>query len=104
LFLPADKLGSLLAGAYEEPERSIIVAEALHAIIGHRRKGAPFTVEAGIVRVADALDLARGRSPVGVATGRCGWRSRCPTAPASTRSTSCWPPSCAAQGSKSTSR
>ncbi len=64
LFLTADKLGSLLATAYEEPERSIIVAESLHAIIGHRRKGAPFTLEAGIVRVADALDMARGRSRV----------------------------------------
>jgi len=64
LFLTADKLGSLLAGAYEEPERSVIVAETLHAIIGHRRKGKPFTIEAGIVRVADALDMARGRSRV----------------------------------------
>jgi uncharacterized protein len=64
LFLTADKLGSLLAGAYDEPERSILVAETLHAIIGHRRRGDPFTVEAGIVRVADALDMARGRSRV----------------------------------------
>src|SRR2546421_796338 len=64
LFLTADRLGELLAGAYEEPERSIVVSEALHAIIGHRRKGAPFTVEAGVVRVADALDMARGRSRV----------------------------------------
>ena len=64
LFLTADKLGSLLAQAYEEPERSIIVAETLHAIIGHRRSGNPFTIEAGIVRVADALDMARGRSRV----------------------------------------
>jgi metal-dependent HD superfamily phosphatase/phosphodiesterase len=64
LFLTADKLGSLLADAYDEPERSIIVAEALHAIIGHRRRGEPFTIEAGIVRVADALDMARGRSRV----------------------------------------
>ncbi len=64
LFLTADKLGSLLAAAYEEPERTIIASEALHAIIGHRRRGAPFTVEAGIVRVADALDMARGRSRV----------------------------------------
>jgi metal-dependent HD superfamily phosphatase/phosphodiesterase len=55
---------SLLAGVYGEPERSIVVAEALHAIIGHRRRGDPFTVEAGIVRVADALDMARGRSRV----------------------------------------
>jgi metal-dependent HD superfamily phosphatase/phosphodiesterase len=64
LFLTADKLGSLLADAYDEPERSIIVAEALHAIIGHRRRGEPFTIEAGIMRVADALDMARGRSRV----------------------------------------
>jgi metal-dependent HD superfamily phosphatase/phosphodiesterase len=64
LFLTADKLGALLATAYQEPERTIIASEALHAIIGHRRKGAPFTIEAGIVRVADALDMARGRSRV----------------------------------------
>ncbi len=69
LFLTADKLGSLLADSYEEPERSIIVAEALHAIIGHRRQGAPQTVEAGIVRVADALDMARGRSRVPFESG-----------------------------------
>jgi metal-dependent HD superfamily phosphatase/phosphodiesterase len=64
LFLTADKIGTLLEDVYEEPERSIIAAETLHAIIGHRRQGAPFTVEAGIVRVADALDMARGRSRV----------------------------------------
>jgi metal-dependent HD superfamily phosphatase/phosphodiesterase len=64
LFLTADKLGELLDGVYEEPERSVVLAEAMHAIIGHRRAGAPFTVEAGIVRVADALDMARGRSRV----------------------------------------
>ena len=70
LFLTADKLGSLLSEAYEEPERSIVVSEALHAIIGHRRKGNPFTIEAGIVRVADALDMARGRSRVPFEAGR----------------------------------
>ncbi|MGB2711226.1 MAG: HD domain-containing protein [Conexibacter sp.] len=64
LFLAAGKLGTLLEGVYEEPERSIVVAEALHAIIGHRRRGEPFTIEAGIVRVADALDMASGRSRV----------------------------------------
>ena len=64
LFLTADKLGTLLADAYDEPERSIIVSESLHTIIGHRSDGAPFTIEAGIVRVADALDMARGRSRV----------------------------------------
>ncbi len=70
LFLSADKLGPLLGRAYEEPERTVIVSEALHAIIGHRRQGAPFTIEAGIVRVADALDMARGRSRVPFESGR----------------------------------
>ena len=62
LFLTADTIDRLLAAAYEEPERTIIASEVLHAIIGHRRDGRPLTVEAGIVRVADALDMARGRS------------------------------------------
>ena len=70
LFLAADKLGDLLAASYAEPERSVIVAEAMHAIIGHRRRGDPFTLEAGIVRVADALDLAKGRSRVPFEAGR----------------------------------
>jgi hypothetical protein len=69
LFLAADKLGSLLAGGYDEPERTVVVSETLHAIIGHRRNGAPFTIEAGIVRVADALDMARGRSRVPFESG-----------------------------------
>jgi uncharacterized protein len=64
LFLAADVLPRLLEGCYDEPERSVIAAEALHAIIGHRRRGEPITIEAGIVRVADALDMAEGRSRV----------------------------------------
>jgi metal-dependent HD superfamily phosphatase/phosphodiesterase len=64
LFLAADKLPSLLDGIYEEPEKSVIAAEALHAIIGHRRRGDPMTLEAGVVRVADALDMEQGRSRV----------------------------------------
>jgi hypothetical protein len=64
LFLAADKLGELLHAIYEEPERSVIAAEALHAIIGHRRRGEPLSIEAGVVRVADALDMAEGRSRV----------------------------------------
>jgi uncharacterized protein len=70
LFLAADKLGDLLASSYDEPERSVVVAEAMHAIIGHRRRGDPFTLEAGVVRVADALDMAEGRSRVPFEGGR----------------------------------
>jgi metal-dependent HD superfamily phosphatase/phosphodiesterase len=70
LFLAADKLPSLLANAYREPERSVIVAEALGAIIGHRRRGEPITFEAGVLRVADALDMEQGRSRVPFEEGR----------------------------------
>jgi uncharacterized protein len=70
LFLAAMKLPSLLAGAYDEPERSVVAAEAMHAIIAHRRRGDPLTLEAGIVRVADALDMAQGRSRVPFEAGR----------------------------------
>ena len=70
LFLTADTIDGLLATVYEEPERTIIASEVMHAIIGHRRDGRPFTVEAGIVRVGDALDMARGRSRVEFESGR----------------------------------
>jgi metal-dependent HD superfamily phosphatase/phosphodiesterase len=64
LFLTADKLGTLLEGIYEEPERTIVLSEAMHAVISHRSRGNPFTIEGAIVRVADALDMAKGRSRI----------------------------------------
>jgi uncharacterized protein len=72
LFLAERKLRELLADVYDEPERAVVVAEALHTIIGHRRRGQPYTLEAGVVRVADALDMAQGRSRVPVDAGRMG--------------------------------
>jgi metal-dependent HD superfamily phosphatase/phosphodiesterase len=68
LFLAADHLDTLLAGIYEEPERTIVASEAMHAIIGHRKGGRPLTLEAGVVRVADALDMEHGRSRVAMET------------------------------------
>jgi metal-dependent HD superfamily phosphatase/phosphodiesterase len=70
LFLAADKLSDLLERCYDEPERSLIAAEAMHAVIAHRRRGDPLTLEAGIVRVADALDMAQGRSRIPFESGR----------------------------------
>jgi metal-dependent HD superfamily phosphatase/phosphodiesterase len=72
LFLAERKLRELLGDAYDDPERTVVVAESLHAIIGHRRRGEPYTVEAGVVRVADALDMAHGRSRLPVETGQVG--------------------------------
>jgi metal-dependent HD superfamily phosphatase/phosphodiesterase len=68
LFLAADLLDDLLADVYDDPERTIVASEVLHAIIGHRRGGRPLTLEAGIVRVADALDMEHGRSRVSLET------------------------------------
>ncbi len=73
LFLAERKLRELLADVYRDPaERAVIVAESLHAIIGHRRRGEPYTVEGGVVRVADALDMAHGRSRLPVEAGQMG--------------------------------
>jgi uncharacterized protein len=72
LFLAERKLRELLADVYDEPERTVVTSETLHAIIGHRRRGEPYTLEAGVVRVADALDMAQGRSRLPVDAGRVG--------------------------------
>lgn len=72
LFLAERKLRELLGPVYDDPERTVVIAEALHAIIGHRRRGEPYTVEAGVVRVADALDMAHGRSRIPVEAGQVG--------------------------------
>jgi uncharacterized protein len=70
LFLAADRLQLLLDEIYDEPELTVVVSEALHTVIGHRRRGDPLTTEAGVVRVADALDMASGRSRVPFESGR----------------------------------
>ena len=73
LFLAERKLRELLAEVYRDPaERTVVIAESLHAIIGHRRRGEPYTVEGGVVRVADALDMAHGRSRLPVEAGQMG--------------------------------
>jgi metal-dependent HD superfamily phosphatase/phosphodiesterase len=64
LFLAEPKMRELLDGIYEEPDLTVIVSEVLQAIISHRADGEPLTVDAGIVRVADALDMAKGRSRI----------------------------------------
>ena len=51
-------------------ERTIVISEVLHAIIAHRSDGTPYTVEAGIVRIADALDMSEGRSRIPYQAGK----------------------------------
>src|SRR5215217_6776728 len=70
LFLAEPKMRELLAGIYEEPDVTVICSEVLQAITSHREYGKPLTLEAGIVRVADALDMAQGRSRIPFEHGR----------------------------------
>jgi metal-dependent HD superfamily phosphatase/phosphodiesterase len=75
LFLAEPKLRELLAGSYEEPDLTVIVSEVLQGIISHRSDGQPLTLEAGILRVADALDMEQGRSRIAFERGRVGIHS-----------------------------
>jgi metal-dependent HD superfamily phosphatase/phosphodiesterase len=70
LFIAHDKLRELLADIYPVPARRVMISETLHAIIAHRSDGRPLTLEAGIVRVADALDMAKGRSRIPFEAGQ----------------------------------
>jgi metal-dependent HD superfamily phosphatase/phosphodiesterase len=75
LFLSEPKLRELLAGIYEEPDLTVVVSEVLQGIISHRSDGQPLTLEAGILRVADALDMEQGRSRIAFERGRVGIHS-----------------------------
>lgn len=55
---------SLLAPIYEEPRLTIMVSETLHAVVSHRSDETTYTLEAGVVKVADALDMTQGRSRI----------------------------------------
>ena len=69
LFIAHHKLDELLKGIYEPRVATVLKSEVLHAIIAHRSGGRPLTMEAGVVRVADALDMAKGRSRIPFAAG-----------------------------------
>jgi metal-dependent HD superfamily phosphatase/phosphodiesterase len=75
LFLAEPKVRELLDGIYEEPELTVVCSEVLQGIISHRSDGEPLTLEAGILRVADALDMEQGRSRIAFERGRVGIHS-----------------------------
>ena len=75
LFLAEPKLRELLEGIYDEPDRTVIVSEVLQAITSHRADGEPLSLEAGILRVGDALDMAKGRSRIPFEKGQVSMHS-----------------------------
>ncbi|WP_336022019.1 HD domain-containing protein [Halobellus salinisoli] len=64
--LAADLLDRLIPqlGFYDTESTVRLKAEVLHAILCHHTEEDPLTTEAGIIRVADALDMERGRSRI----------------------------------------
>ena len=65
----------LRAAELSEPELTVVVSEVLQAITSHRADGQPLALEAGILRVADALDMAEGRSRIPFEHGRVSMHS-----------------------------
>jgi hypothetical protein len=62
--LAADLLDRFLVDFYDRSAAVRVKAETLHAILCHHTEEDPLTLEAGVVRVADALDMERGRSRI----------------------------------------
>lgn len=70
LILAYPKVRQLLASLYPEPQRTIMVSEILHAIAAHNWEQPCLTLEAGVVKVADALDMTQGRSRIPFEAGK----------------------------------
>jgi len=70
LILAHPKARELLSNIYQEPILTIMVAETLHAIIAHHWDTSCLTLEAGAVKVADALDMTQGRSRIPFEAGQ----------------------------------
>jgi len=71
LFIARDFMKEILSFMPIE-ERTVVISETLHAIISHSHgsAGKTSTVEGGIVRVADALDMSKGRSRIPYRMGK----------------------------------
>ncbi len=60
----------LIPPLYDEEKREIVKMEILHCIYSHRSDVLPLTVEGGIVKIADALDMAQGRARIPFSAGK----------------------------------
>ncbi|MFC2174313.1 HD domain-containing protein [archaeon] len=69
IILAGQILPELLAD-YSVEEQVVLQSEVLHALPHYSKELAPFTVEAGVVRVADATDMSKGRSRIPFEMGK----------------------------------
>jgi metal-dependent HD superfamily phosphatase/phosphodiesterase len=63
-------LEKFLNKVYSLEEQAIVTSEVLHCIVSHERPNDPLTVEAGIVSIADALDMESGRARIPFEAGK----------------------------------
>ena len=63
-------LDRILPQVYNTEEAAIVSSEVLHAVVSHHTVNKPLTVEAGVVKIADALDMEQGRARIPYETGR----------------------------------
>ena len=70
--LAADVLDRILGEEYDVATAVRVKGEILHAILCHHIEEDPLTAEAGVIRVADALDMEHGRSRMPYDKGRRG--------------------------------
>ena len=64
LMLADRKVRELLEPLYDIEERTIMTSEVLHAVSAHRSNEQCLTTEASILKLADALDMTKGRSRI----------------------------------------
>jgi metal-dependent HD superfamily phosphatase/phosphodiesterase len=69
-FLALEFIDRCLTPVYSVEERAVICSEVLHAIVAHEQPNKPLTVEAGIVGIADALDMEAGRARIPFESGK----------------------------------
>lgn len=62
VWLAMPLLEKILGGLYAREKQVIMSSEILHCIAVHHKDCRPLTIEAGILRVSDALDMAHGRT------------------------------------------
>lgn len=63
-------LSEILPSIYNPSQRTVISAEIMHCIIAHQIHEVCLTLEAGVVKVADALDMTQGRSRIPFESGQ----------------------------------
>ncbi|MGM0399620.1 MAG: HD domain-containing protein, partial [Halobacteriota archaeon] len=62
--LASDLLDRILPEFYDVEAAVRVKSEVLHAILCHHTPEDPLTAEAGVIRIADGLDMERGRSRI----------------------------------------